>query len=396
MFLERLDTVIAFAVVMLLLSLLITTLVQSVSALLELRGRNLLWGLKRLLPQLDPALRAEAAKLAQQILTHPALTDRDGKRASALRASELVLVLEDLAQHGDLNAETKQALKDLFNETVGRQSPEMAAKAQELLDKFNVAFPDQSQALRQTVEGVLGTTQKMVIRVDAWFDTVMDRTSERFKMLTRYTTIACAIPIALFLNVDSLAILKQLSNDPELRTKLVQMSDGTLRQAEGVFEESGRTVASEAIRAVRDDAAGGDVSAALKTACAADPGACQNGLTGRAAGIDWISGQITDPELQRKVIVAYGTAFDQKAIDHFNQLGASFKDLRAQLDGTELNIISGSPSVPKSLDSLLGRLMSVFFLSLGAPFWYNALRKLSDLRPIVARKVEGEPAKALQ
>ena len=72
--LERLDTVIAFAVVMLLLSLLITTLVQSISALLDLRGRNLHWGLKRLLPQLDSRLRGEAAKLSEQILRHPALT----------------------------------------------------------------------------------------------------------------------------------------------------------------------------------------------------------------------------------------------------------------------------------------------------------------------------------
>lgn len=37
--------------------------------------------------------------------------------------------------------------------------------------------------------------------------------------------------------------------------------------------------------------------------------------------------------------------------------------------------------------------MSALFLSLGAPFWYNALRKMADLRPIVARKVEGEAPK---
>jgi hypothetical protein len=382
---------------MLLLSLLITTLVQSVSALLELRGRNLLWGLKRLLPQLDPALRAEAAKLAQQILTHPALTDRDGKRASALRASELVLVLEDLAQHGDLNAETKQALKDLFNETVGRQSPEMAAKAQELLDKFNVAFPDQSQALRQTVEGVLGTTQKMVIRVDAWFDTVMDRTSERFKMLTRYTTIACAIPIALFLNVDSLAILKQLSNDPDLRTKLVQMSDGTLRQAEGVFEAGNQTVATDAIETARKNPKGGAGTAALQKVCdqTAEGEPCAKGLKSRADGITWIESYVPAAD-QQQALSVYFDAYENATIKRLGELRGDFKDIRAQLDSTELNIISGTPSLPDSAESLLGRLMSVFFLSLGAPFWYNALRKLSDLRPIVARKVEGEPAKALQ
>jgi hypothetical protein len=38
--------------------------------------------------------------------------------------------------------------------------------------------------------------------------------------------------------------------------------------------------------------------------------------------------------------------------------------------------------------------MTALFLSLGAPFWFNMLRKMSDLRPIVARKVEGEAPKA--
>jgi len=30
----------------------------------------------------------------------------------------------------------------------------------------------------------------------------------------------------------------------------------------------------------------------------------------------------------------------------------------------------------------------VLFLSLGAPFWYNVLRQLSNLRPAVAQKIE--------
>lgn len=35
-----------------------------------------------------------------------------------------------------------------------------------------------------------------------------------------------------------------------------------------------------------------------------------------------------------------------------------------------------------------GIVASIAMLSLGAPFWFNTLRNLSNLRPIVARKVE--------
>ena len=36
----------------------------------------------------------------------------------------------------------------------------------------------------------------------------------------------------------------------------------------------------------------------------------------------------------------------------------------------------------------LGTVMTVVFLSLGAPFWYNALRRLANLRPSAAEKIE--------
>lgn len=252
MLLESLDTLIAFSVVMLLLSLLITAIVQAVAALWGLRGKNLLWGLKRLLPQLDSALGAEADKLAERILLHPALTDRDGKLATALRAEELVLVLKDLSTDGDWSDEAKAAFRQLFQKAVGQDSVELTAKVQELLERFDKTFPDHAVALRETVETTLGTTQEVVVKVNAWFQTVMDRTSERFKIHTRYITIVVAAAVALVLGVDSLAILDQLRNDSAVRDRLVQMSEGTLRQAETVFDLTDEEVAGETIRALAD------------------------------------------------------------------------------------------------------------------------------------------------
>src|SRR5829696_4371576 len=98
MFLEHLDTVIAFAVMMLLLSLIITSLVQMFAGLFNLRGKNLLWGTEQLLRQLDPRLTTEARTLADRILRHAALTHRAGRHASAIRPSELVLVLGQISR----------------------------------------------------------------------------------------------------------------------------------------------------------------------------------------------------------------------------------------------------------------------------------------------------------
>jgi len=55
--LQQLDTAIAFVVVMLMLSLLVTAVVQVISALLDLRGKNLVRALSDLFNQIDADLR---------------------------------------------------------------------------------------------------------------------------------------------------------------------------------------------------------------------------------------------------------------------------------------------------------------------------------------------------
>ena len=98
MLLDRLDTVIAFAIVMLLLSLLITTLVQMIGLLFALRGKNLLWGIKRLLGQVDPDLGKHAAEIGDKVLRHPSISHLSRMRAVAVRKEELVRILTDLAE----------------------------------------------------------------------------------------------------------------------------------------------------------------------------------------------------------------------------------------------------------------------------------------------------------
>ena len=58
--LQHFDTVMSFAVVMLLLSLLVTTLVQMIIAATQLRGLVLQWGIEKLLKQLSPDLKDHA------------------------------------------------------------------------------------------------------------------------------------------------------------------------------------------------------------------------------------------------------------------------------------------------------------------------------------------------
>jgi hypothetical protein len=73
--LNTLDTVIAFAVIMTVLSLLITLVVQMVSATLSLRGKNLANALALTFQTIDPTIGKYAHSLAAQILRDPIFSD---------------------------------------------------------------------------------------------------------------------------------------------------------------------------------------------------------------------------------------------------------------------------------------------------------------------------------
>ena len=73
--LSTLDTIIAFAVIMTVLSLLITIIVQMVSAAFSLRGKNLANALALTFQTVDPTIGGHAYSLAAQILRDPIFSD---------------------------------------------------------------------------------------------------------------------------------------------------------------------------------------------------------------------------------------------------------------------------------------------------------------------------------
>ena len=70
--LKSLDVLIGLVVVLLALSMAVTVVTQSLTAIVNSRGRHLKRGLQDLLQQLDPALTATISEaIATKVLTHP-------------------------------------------------------------------------------------------------------------------------------------------------------------------------------------------------------------------------------------------------------------------------------------------------------------------------------------
>lgn len=403
--LEHFDTVLSFAVVMLLLSLLVTTLVQMLIAASGLRGRVLKMGLERLLVQISPDLKTHATRIADAVLCHPAIRSTAGRHATSIRKEELIQLLNDIARDTSpvlasagappgtatgkvkANAEAAQAAKSALRSVLSViQDDEFSKAAGELKDQLTKRFPAAEERVTKLAEGLLRQGGQVAAGIGSWFDLVMDRTTERFLLWTRLITVLVALVLSLCLHVDSLSIIRQLAANPELRAKLVQAADVTLKKAEGTFALTAeeKALATATIESVRAGLSNSPPAQLITNVPA-------NLLT-REAGRDWLAATLAGSTDREVILADYDKRFETNSLAWLSDLSESARDLDQTLRDPELVIIpSPTPGFDAYLTKpghFLGTLMTVFFLSLGAPFWYNALRQLANLRPAVAQKIE--------
>lgn len=436
--LEKLDTLIAFAVVMLGVSLIITILTQMVSGLFGLRGSNLLWGVESLLKELDPKLdsRLQAARsgvhqLAQEILTNESISDstfsRSGEMwlvgpiikllckipgvkrliqrwqyATAIRPEELARMLDKKvvslsaaaaaaagagagAGAPPPTALAAAALTDLLN----APDPETARKL-ETLKKTLTTFADTGPLkaavppniaiqLDKVFQQATDAAQRSLTKLETSFNTIMDRVSQRFAMEMRLWTVVFAFVLAFGVHLDSFRLLDQLSTNPEMRTALVNMRDNMLTEANTVLPSQSTTATSEVPVSAKI------LNEALDRlkhgqAALANVGPVPSDTTTVADAVTWL--------VKQPGGAAQGDAYRQLVV---SVLRAHANDINDRLEQAGFQLIpSPYPGLLhyQGKRNVLGTLIAAALLSLGAPFWYNALKNLSNLRTVVASRQE--------
>ena len=126
-----------------------------------------------------PDYAGHAKEIADKVLTHNALSHTLGRYAVAIRPQELALVLKDFA-------ESTPAQGDALGKTLKDAATAVTAKAE-----------------------AAGSN------VLAWFNTIMDRTTERFVIHTRVVTAFFAFGLAFALHIDTMHIVAQLRASPK-------------------------------------------------------------------------------------------------------------------------------------------------------------------------------------
>lgn len=184
----------------------------------------------------------------------------------------------------------------------------------------------ETEQTRELVWRLADTAQQAVGNLESLFNSVMDRASQRFVVHMRLWTVIFSVLMAFALHLDAFRLLTQLSSDAELRASVVMATATITQQADKLLS------------------------------------------TERS---DLPSAQLQELSQQAGVI------------------RQSLNDARFQLVPDPYPGWSFLSHWPRNRH-FWGMLISAGLLSLGAPFWFNALKTLSNLRPILASKQQKE------
>lgn len=402
--LHHLDTAIAFAVILTALSLLVTVLTQIVSNLLGLRGAQLRWGLETLIRATDASLDKHAREIAQQVLQHPLISDSalssrpsllSGLRglltgrwrlANGIRKEELLHILNLLAKAVD---HSKAPADDDWKEALGRALETLTPRAQE---RIKTAQPH-LEMLRaidpgiaaNALEAMTSSSSRALGEIERWFDSVMDRASQRFTLYARISTIVFSAVLAFALHLDAFALYTRLSANPEMRARVLASAAVIEQKAADILPQSTNASPAASTAAMRSLLA----AHTNELNSVSPPPTLETPEKGRA----W---------LKEKLDKA-GIAHSEPWLEKYNGLvaEAALREKAEQLwslvnDKLATELIPNPYPVPfyqgwwPPTAKFWGILASAALLSLGAPFWFNMLKNLSSLRPIVAGKMKAE------
>jgi len=434
---QYLDTIIAFVVVMLGLSLLITLLNQTVSSFLSFRGANLRWGIGTMLTTLDPNLKEHATDIANKVLTEPVVSDsvlagfdklknvpyigpfiQRWRLASAIGPDTLVRVLTNLSESGEVYADNlKQLLKQVDPAAIRKLGMAYAAfgtppEDAELTSppgSLAATHPNYAVQVDDLLKQLGNSAQQSVGRVEAWFNVAMNRVSQRFAMKIRIVTVIFAFLLAFGLHFDSLQLMNQLSKNPELRSSLANQSSAMLSEAAAILGDEGgtATVAPKVLQNKLAELIDKDINKETEAEAV-----LLGGVPANFKNIDeaekWLLAGLkpgVNEQRQNQLVAKYKSLVVLGLKEQAKDVIGLMKDAGIDFAPKPLprwNWMRGWREFfgwkeffwPNGRKNLIGILLTAGLLSLGAPFWYNMLKSVTNLRSVVATKQDEQKKEA--
>lgn len=354
---QILTVVIGIIFVLLLLSLLATTMMELLSSLFSLRGRNLIKALRNMLSSSDPNEVLVEEFRSNSLYRH--LTQRYGRAGR-----------EGFSAPSYMSAETFQSiLLDIV----------LKGDSVDNLPQRIDALPDRDlrNVLHQLWRESGGQFDLFKLEVQNWYNNVMDRSAGWYKRYTQKILLFMGIGIAVVFNADTVALYDRLSNDPETLEQLANAAEQYIRAREEIVAVEARVPTTPAPTPAPDP---GTVPIdPFDTAGAApSPGtgyqpAEPTPTTYLYSGEDGVTGERT---------------FQDNLRDLRDLLNNEIAEVRRPLGLGWEGANIGAMGPFDWLTKVLGFALTALAISLGAPFWFDLLKKLVNIRSAGSRPYE--------
>jgi hypothetical protein len=394
--LKSIDVLIGLIVILLALSMAVTVITQAVTTVINSRGRHLRRGLADLLKQLDPVLTETVARdVATRILRHPLVSGssvpvlHSARLGNVIHREEFTKLLIALAT-GDasvatdamthLTADVKTALRTALKNQGVSDPDKTLADIRALALGLERSAPQLSNMARQNLAILRAAQGDLVGKINSWFDQTMDRTSQRFTASTRAITFAGAFLVAFGLQVDTPSLVNRLAADDKLREAFVQQGRERMQTPASRPRPAG---ASTTPRASDSDSAPQQSSGIARRVGRADAVRAQTTAQPNTGATD--SEQLQD-QSARESNQSRQSGEEPRGDEDQTNKEQEYRAFLAENGIIKLPSAGGWTKGFDSMHSVLGMLVTALLLSLGAPFWYNALAQLLQLRSVLAFK----------
>jgi hypothetical protein len=364
-----------------------------------------------------------------------------GNPPDTIQREEIILLLLELAspdgamhaQEGSwgVAAERIKPMRDALRaalRTCGIADPAGAAKAiRERIMHNEFDHPELAAELWRAQAVVAAAASDFVASIHAWYDNTMARVTQNYALTAKVVATVVAAAVVGLVQIDAVNLLQRLAQDDKLRASLVAEADiQTKRIADAPKTGAGPTAEAEDARKQRE-------AIAASLTALRDPS--RNIVPSYLAFQKVAQARVCAAKLPPGPAVFNGRILagpDSRPFnaelhpnDAIDELGAAIRKsgapvsvyddeagclrLVAQRTGIEkvevARIAGDSPNqsqVPVSEDlgkrrdsfgfqaRLPGILLMWVLVSLGAPFWYDLLKKLLGFRSILARKDDAE------
>jgi hypothetical protein len=393
-----LEIAIGMTFVYLLVSLIVSAANEVIASALRWRANNLWDGIRRLLDDAkdNPGKQAtgdgNTPGLAQKLYDHPMIRrlSLSGKKPSYIPSRTFALALLDVISEPtrDLKSQIESLVVTLPEEqkvklrqgmkkisstglAAGELKTELLSavnslpesndkkKLQDLINKIPTSLQelidllpteDMKRTLRVLVEESEYDLEKLKENIEIWFNNSMDRVSGWYKRKSQFVQIALALVITFWANVDSILITKVLSNDTALRAAIVAQAGKEPAPANG---GQGLTGDLNTLKNNFDDSI--------------------NRIEGLGLPVGWTTEENGgNPDAQTNV--QQGQSDVRKWPNDYRKWpgwypgGGVTTSQWANLWGSTIRY------------HFFGWLMTIAAVSLGAPFWFDLLNKIINIR----------------